>query len=123
MLKLLFAVCLISASSMSTAAAPGTQCDTFSSTDEISTPLTIEEIEREAMAELVEWRKLRPGHPNAVFGYANRWWVSFKSMVQPGDEIIRYSTEPSSWARRSGHKGFALIRSGCIINRFVTVQS
>lgn len=66
MLKLLFATCLMIASAMSAAAA-NTQCDTFSSTDEISAPLTIGEIEREAKAELVQCRKERPEHPNIVW--------------------------------------------------------
>jgi len=121
--RVLLGLYLLLAASASMAAPSSKRCDTFSSTDEVSAPMTILEIEKQAMAELLAARKERPEHPDLLFGYANAEWLGLKSMVQAGDEIVRYTTDKSSWERRSGHKGYALIRSGCIIKRFVTVQS
>jgi hypothetical protein len=101
----------------------GNQCEKLSSSDEVSSPLTIDEIEKQARAELSAFRQKIPEHPDAPFGRSNARWVGFKSMYQPGDEIIRYVTDKKSWARRSGHGGFVLLRSGCIINRFITLIS
>lgn len=122
-MKLIIAISLIFASAMSFAATSSKQCDTFLSTDEVSSPLTIDEIEKQAIAEILAWRKDRPEIPNQPFGYAYAGWLRFKSMLQPGDEIVRYDTSKLSWQTRSGHRGFALVRSGCIINRFITTLS
>ena len=121
--KFLVAVLMMIACTVSVAGGLSDRCNTFSSTDEVSSPLTIEEIETQAMAELSAWRKEGLPIPDALFGYMNAQWLGLKSMVQPGDEIVKYTTSKSSWQGRRGEKGFALLRSGCIINKLVTVQS
>jgi hypothetical protein len=98
-------------------------CDTFSPTDDVSSPLTIEEIEKQAMADILAWQKEGLDTPNALFGYMNTHWLTLKSMFQPGDEIVKYSSDKLSWQGRRGQRGFALLRSRCIINRLVTAQS
>jgi hypothetical protein len=122
-MKFSFAACLIIASPATMADTSGIPCETLSSSDEVSPPLTIYEIETQARAELLAVRQAMPKHPDVLFGSSNARWVGFKSMYQPGDKIIRYRTDKKSWARRSGYEAFVLVRSGCIINRFVTMIS
>lgn len=122
-MKVFPTVCLMVACPLSTAATPGEQCDTFRLTDDVSSPPTVEEIENQAMADIEAWRKDGLPIPKVLFGYMNSKWLALKSMLQPGDEIVRYSTDKSSWQGRRGEKGVALVRSGCIVDRLVTAQS
>lgn len=122
-MKFLVALLMMIGCTVSMAGTVSERCDTFSPTDEVSSPLTIEEIEKQAMADLLAWQQQGLNTPKALFGYMNAHWVTMKSMFQPGDEIVKYSTDKLSWQGRHGERGFALMRSGCIINRLVTAQS
>lgn len=121
--KFLVALLMLTGCTVSMASTVSDRCDTFSPTDEVSSPLTIEEIEKQAMADLLAWQKQGLNTPNELFGYMNAHWLTLKSMFQPGDEIVRYSTDKLSWQGLRGQRGFALVRSGCIVNRLVTAQS
>ena len=122
-MKFLLAVFLVLGCTAPMTATSGERCHTFSSTDEVSSPQTIEEIEKQAMAELVVWREEGMNVPYVLFGHMNARWLRLKSTFQPGDEIVKYSTDKSSWQGRYGERGFALLRSGCIIDKLVTAQS
>ncbi|WP_409267136.1 hypothetical protein [Massilia sp. BHUDP2] len=122
-MKFLIALLMIIGHTVAMAGPLSDRCDTFSSTDEVSSPLTIEEIEKQSIDELSALRKEGLPIPNVPFGYLNAHWLRLKSMVQSGDEIVKYSTSKSSWQGLHGQRGFALLRSGCIINRLVTAQS
>lgn len=121
--KFLVAVFMMIGCSASVAGSLSDRCDTFSSTDEVSSPLTIEEIEKQAMTELLAWREEGLPVPNALFGYNNARWLELKSMFQPGDQIVKYSSDKLSWNSLRGQRGYALLRSGCIINKLVSAQS
>jgi hypothetical protein len=121
--KTLAALIMMIGCTVSIAGTVSERCDTFSLTDEVSSPLTIEEIEMQAAADLLSWQQQGLNTPNVLFGYMNSHWLTLKSMFRPGDEIVKYSTDKLSWQSRRGQRGFALIRSGCVINRLVTAQS
>lgn len=120
-MKLLFSVCLMIASSAALANTPGKHCGKFAPTDEVSAPLTIAEIERQEMATLSEKLKMRSDYPKVPFGFINAEWVTFKSMFRPGDKIVRYSTDRHSWQHLAGETGYALMRSGCLVETFKTM--
>jgi hypothetical protein len=111
------------ASSMAAASTSDKHCGKFSPTDVASAPLTIDEIERQEMAELSEWLKVRSDIPKVPFGFGNAEWLTFKSILQPGDKIVRYSTDRHSWQHLAGETGFALIRSACVIRTFITMRN
>lgn len=67
-MKLLLSFCLIIASSATLADPPGQPCETFTSTDEVSEPLTIADIEREDMPTLSQKLELRSDYPQVPFG-------------------------------------------------------
>jgi hypothetical protein len=119
--KLLFAACLVGGSSSALSTPPGQHCGKLLSTDEVSSPLTIAEIEKEEMATLLAKLKMRPDYSRVPFGFINAEWTVFKAMLRPGDKIVRYSTDSQSWQHRAGESGYALIRSGCIVETFKTL--
>lgn len=122
-MKLLFSICLMIASSAAFAGKPTKYCGKFSPTDEVSAPLTIDEIERQEMATLPDMLQLRSDYPKVPFGFINAEWVAFKSMVRPGDKIVRYSTDKHSWQNLAGESGYALMRSGCLVETFKTMRN
>ena len=119
-MKLLFAACLLTGSSSALSTPPGQHCGKFSSTDQVSSPLTVADIEREEMATLSDKLKMRPDYPRVPFGFIHAEWTAFKSMLRPGDNIVRYSTDYHSWQHLAGETGYALLRSGCIVETFKT---
>lgn len=104
-MKLLFFVCLATASTAALADTPRQPCETFAPTDEVSAPLTIAEIEREDMATLSEKLELRSDYPPVPFGFINAKWVAFTVKVQLGDKIVHYSTDRRSWQHLAGEAG------------------
>lgn len=120
-MKLLFSMCLMVASSAVFAGQPAKFCGKFSPTDQVSRPLTIAEIERQEKATLPDMLKLRSDYPQVPFGFMNAEWRAFKSVVRPGDKIVRYSTDRHSWQHLAGETGYALIRSGCVVELFKTM--
>ena len=108
-MKLLLSFCLVIASPAALADTPRQPCETFASTDEVSEPLTIAEIEREDMATLSEKLELRSDYPPVPFGFINAKWVAFTAKFQPGDKIVSYSTDRRSWKHLAGEAGYALI--------------
>lgn len=120
-MKLLFSACLMIGSSSALSTPPGRHCGKFSSTDEVSAPLTIAEIERQEMATLSDKLKLRSDYPKLPFGFMNAEWVAFKALLRPGDKIVRYTTDYHSWQHLAGETGYALMRSGCVAETFKTL--
>jgi hypothetical protein len=120
-MKLIFSACFLIASTAALANPPGKTCGKFAPTDVVSAPLTIAEIERQEMASLSENLKIRSDYPKVPFGFMNAEWMAFKSMFRAGDKIVRYSTDKHSWQHLAGETGYALIRSGCVIETFRTM--
>jgi hypothetical protein len=120
-MKLILFAWLVTASAAALANAAARQCEKSASTDIVSGPLTIAEIERQELATLSEKLRIRPDYPKSPFGFMNPEWTAFKSMFRPGDTIVRYSTDRRSWQDSAGETGFALMRSGCRIAVFSTI--
>lgn len=122
-MKILLSLCLLVTTSMATANTSSKHCGKFSPTTEVSRPLTIDEIERQEMAEVSEWIKVRSDIPKVPFGFGNAEWVAFKSRVLPGDNLVGYSTDRHSWQHFASETGYALMRSGCLIETFVKMRN
>jgi hypothetical protein len=75
------------------------------------------------MAEVSEWIKVRSDIPKVPFGFGNAEWVAFKSRVRLGDNLVGYSTDRHSWQHLAGETGYALMRSGCLIETFVKMRN
>jgi hypothetical protein len=116
-------VFMMAISSKTVANTLGKHCGKFSPTVVVSAPQTIAQIEAQDRAGLSAALKVRPDIPKEPFGFANAEWLAFKSMFQPGDKIVRYSTDRHSWKHLAGETGIALIRSGCLISTFVTMRN
>ena len=90
----------------------------------VSEPLTVAEIESEAMRECEEYQRspgARPDVPMVPFGFANDRWLEFKSKVQESDEIREIVAPPEYWSRLAGWKGFVLVREGKIVADMMTL--
>jgi hypothetical protein len=85
--------------------------------------MTISEIESQRLKAVNEMRKITPEVPQLPFGFANEEWLAFKKLVRPGDKIIEYSSDITSWQNKAGDIGYALIRSGCILKVFRGLRS
>lgn len=68
---------------------------------EIDGPLTIQELEAQS--------------PNV--------WEAFESLVQEGDEIYYFLSDPASWRGLAGRSGYVLIRNGEIVKMYITLMS
>ena len=70
----------------------------------LSKALTVDQMERESLAELSAGAGRVPQVP---FGFANAAWNEFKAEVRPGDTIHAFSEGHSS--------GHVLVRKGCVV--------
>jgi hypothetical protein len=61
--------------------------------------------------------------PQKPFGNANGKWLEFKQRAKPGDCIVLFSTNPGTWERQEGRKGYALLREGRIVDTFVMLRN
>jgi hypothetical protein len=89
----------------------------------VSPPLSVEEIEQEAMKELIRYHQspnARKDVPMVPFGFANDEWNVFKSKVEPGDEIRKITAPREYWQRLAGCEGYVLVREGLIIWQMIT---
>lgn len=120
-MKCLLVLFFILATPVVTASPSVQSCGQFSTTTDVSAPLTIAEIEREEMSLLAENLKIRSDYPKVPFGFMHAKWVAFKSLVRPGDKIVRYTSSAHSWQHLAGEAGYGLIRSGCLIKTFTTM--
>lgn len=89
----------------------------------LSPPVSINNVERKAMAELHEMLKLRSDIPKVPFGFANSEWTAFKSLVQRGDTVVEFTSDARAWQHGAGESGYALIRSGCLVSTFATIRN
>ena len=48
-------------------------------------------------------------------------WDSFKSRVQPGDQVWFFSTPPQTKKELMGSEGYMLLRDGAVITEIITV--
>lgn len=122
-MKTLLLMGLMFVSSVAAANPADKSCGKFPPDYIISRPLGIDEIERYEMAIISAMRKSMSEIPNAPFGFQNAAWVDFKSRVRPGDKIVSYNTDRRAWQNLAGETGYALMRSGCLIESFMTRQN
>ncbi len=85
----------------------------------IEGPLTIEEIETQFLTETTR----RTDCPQLPFCFGNDVWEEFKALVQDGDEIYFFSSDPASWQGLAGREGYVLVRQGELIQIFLTLLS
>lgn len=114
-MKSIISACFLIASNFALADPPANGCGKFASTDLVSAPMTIAEIERQEMGRLSEHLKITPHYPKVPFGFMNAEWKVFKSMSRPGDKFVIYSTDEHSWHHLAGEAGIAIVQSGCLI--------
>ena len=50
-------------------------------------------------------------------------WTEFIAKVKDGDEVIPFSSGPSTWAKKVGRRGYAIRRNGTIVAEFVTMRN
>lgn len=122
-MKVLLFLNLLLASSIVSASPLGEPCGTFPSDYDVSPSQTIKQIERQEMAALSHWLKIRDDLPKVPFGFGNADWVAFKKTVKPGDKIVRYRSSRHSWEHLAGEAGIALLRSGCIVKTMITMEN
>jgi hypothetical protein len=87
--------------------------------------LTIEQVEAESMptAEMiVERNAFTPDMPmpEVPFMFINAEWEKLKAKFQPGDVWQRFCSDDHSWEHLFGRKGYALVRSGEVVDYIVT---
>lgn len=111
------------ASDVAIAHAPQRSCSKFSSTYIVSAPLKIVEIEKVETERIAAFSAIRDDIPKLPFGFENSKWVEFKAKIKPGDKIVSYSSDRKSWSDLAGQAGYAILRSGCIVEDFVTMQN
>lgn len=106
------------------AASPAAKpCGKFPGNYTVSRPLTVSEIDVFEMASVAAMRKTMPDIPKLPFAYMNVEWTYFKSRVHPRDKLVKYSTDAHSWQHLAGESGYAIIRSGCVIETLVTFRN
>ena len=81
--------------------------------------LTIEEVEAKHMVEL----EIDSKTMSVPFGYQNKEWAHFKSLLKPGDEIWEYDSPGDHWSSLCGRAGIALVRGDEIIFDIVTMMN
>jgi hypothetical protein len=89
----------------------------------LSSPVRVSHVERQEMAKLPEMLKFRSDFPRVPFGFANAEWTAFKSMIRPGDKVVEFTSDSRAWQHSAGESGYALIRTGCLVNTFVTMRN
>lgn len=122
-MRILLSLCVVSLSSIAAADPLIEGCEQRPLPAEISSPLSIAEVERLNMVELPSELLIKSDFQKAPFGTRYREWVTFKSLFRQGDHIVKYSSHERDWQRRNGEAGYALIRSGCLIKTFPTMWS
>jgi hypothetical protein len=95
---------------------PLSQC--FQENIIFSEPLTVQEVERRAMADAKQ--STRDDIPQVPFGFLNEQWKKMKAKVKPGDRLVAFDTPQEDWDNLGGMTGYALIRGDLLIDIIVT---
>lgn len=85
--------------------------------------MTISQIEREDMESRSKLARINPKMPMVPFGLNNGEWEVLKSMYKPGDKIVSFVSDKSSWKHHAGQSGYALVRAGCIVKQIIDWQN
>lgn len=84
----------------------------------ISEPMTVEEIEKNKLAEITEYLNkpdARKDVPKLPFGFANGEWEEFKTRLKPRDEIREIMSPPESWQALAGWQGYVIVRKKHVV--------
>jgi hypothetical protein len=122
-MRVLLLILLASACTLAEAAPARKSCGKFSSSYSVSPPMTIEEIEKHEMEKTTAMLKMREDLPKVPFAFMHGEWLSFKSRLRPGDEIVAFISSEHSWQHLAGEMGYAMMRAGCVIETFVTMRN
>lgn len=122
-MRILLLILFASACALAEAAPARKSCGTFSSPYSVSSPLTIAEIEKHEMQKTTAMLKMRADLPKVPFAFMHGEWLSFKSRLRPGDEIVAFNSGGDSWHHLAGEMGYAMLRGGCVIETFVTMRN
>lgn len=122
-MRILLLILLVSTCALAEAAPASKSCGTFPSSYSVSSPLTIEEIEKHEMQKLTAMLERREDLPKVPFAFMHGKWLSFKSRLRPGDEIVAFSSGERSWQHLAGEMGYAMMRAGCVIETLVTMRN
>lgn len=122
-MRVLLLILLASACALAEAAPARKSCGKFSSSYSVSQPMTIEEIEKHEMEKTTAMLKMRDDLPKVPFAFMHGEWLSFKSRLRPGDEIVAFNSGGDSWHHLAGEMGYAMLRGGCVIETFVTMRN
>ncbi len=83
--------------------------------EDLLQPKTIEEIEQR---EIVQ--DPLGAVPALPFGHLAAGWISFRSQLEPGDEIWSFcAVKPEYWGREEQLSGYAAVRLGEVVGHFV----
>lgn len=104
---------------MSNAVSASKNCDGTLTGYTLSKPLSIREIERRETLLIRAMRKTDPSIPDLPFGYQNYAWNLFKVRIKPKDKVVFFESSAHSWKNSAGESGYALFRSGCVIEQFL----
>jgi hypothetical protein len=120
----------------------GIQKDVWGEGANISGPLDISAVEKCSIDEMIQENILRKSAgftstplyppaenaeakddsvPEVPFGYANDKWKIFIQKLQSGDTLHAYSMDDYAKGSMMADEGYAIIRNGKIIERFITV--
>lgn len=83
-------------------------------------PLTISQIEQEALDAVRKMIEAGQDVPAVPFGRMNDKWVAFKEEYMPGDELYFFITDKRSWEMVAGREGYLLLRRNKIVQILLT---
>ena len=82
-------------------------------------PKTVQEIEREALAEIAKCAHC----PQKPFGYQHAEWEQFKRLMRADDCVVFFRSNAASWQGLFGREGYALVRNGRVVQWLLTSLS
>jgi len=90
------------------------ECKTFAEHWTVSEPLSIDDVEREALERVRD----RPSLPQVPFAYGNDDWVRFKSQFTEEDVLV-HAKMGAPPGLPHGYSGYARMRNGCVQDFFL----
>lgn len=84
--------------------------------------VTLFHAEQDSYKEITQLRSIHGDTiPDLPFGFKHAHWNKFKSKLKPGDCLYFFDTNAESWMNLSGRQGYVIVRSGKIIDVFITL--
>ncbi len=80
-------------------------------------------LERTAAAFHIPLEVVDRNFANRPFGEMTDAWRAFLAKMVPDDELWSFSSPDSTFAKKLGCTGFAIVRAGAIVDTFVTLRT